>query len=213
MTSTHALTGTTGPRSARRSKPATTIVIAAFIAACLLMSFLVVRSSRAAFQATTDNSGNSFASGTVVLTDDDSSSSMFSVTNMAPGDVVTKCIKVSYTGSISGPLTAVKLYGSTSGTLASSLELKVDVGDAGVAGAAFPSCPGAFSGSTVQASDLLSNFSAAHSNFGNGVSTWTPSSGDVDRVMRFTATLPSAVGNGAQNQTANANFTWEIQSA
>src|SRR4051794_36335387 len=60
-----------------------------------------------AFTSTTTNSGNSFASGTVTLSDNDSGGAMYSVSNRKPGDSVTQCIRVDYTGTLDAD---VKLY-------------------------------------------------------------------------------------------------------
>ena len=89
-----------------------------------------------AFSSTTSNSGNSFAAGTVSITDDDSGSAMFSLTGLKPGDTSTKCIVVTYTGSLAS---TVRLYGTTAGTgLDSYLDLKVSRGS--ISSASFPSC-------------------------------------------------------------------------
>ena len=64
----------------------------------------------AAFSATSGNSGNTFAAGTVALADNDAGSAMWSVTNRIPGDTVTTCIRLSYTGTLAAD---VKLYSAS----------------------------------------------------------------------------------------------------
>jgi hypothetical protein len=89
-----------------------------------------------AFSGTTSNDGNSFAAGTVTLTDDDANAAMFAMSNLKPGDTASKCIVVTFTGSLPSN---VRLYGTTTGTgLDQYLDLKVTRGT--VASPAFPSC-------------------------------------------------------------------------
>ena len=52
------------------------------------------------FSATTQNSGNEISAGTIAISDNDSGSAMFNITNAKPGDTWTRCIKVSYNGSL-----------------------------------------------------------------------------------------------------------------
>ena len=54
------------------------------------------------FSATTQNSGNEISAGTIAISDNDAGSAMFNITNAKPGDTWTRCIKVSYNGSL-GP--------------------------------------------------------------------------------------------------------------
>lgn len=91
---------------------------------------LAAMATYAVFSGTTANSGNSWSAGTVTLTDNDSGSALFSVTNMKPGDLTTKCIKVTLTGSLTS---TVKFYTDGSGTaLAPYLDVKVTVGQENV---------------------------------------------------------------------------------
>ena len=53
-----------------------------------------------AFSATTVNPGDSFAAGTVVISDNDANAAMYTITGAKPNDVVTRCIRVTYTGSL-----------------------------------------------------------------------------------------------------------------
>ena len=78
-----------------------------------------------AFSSTTANPGNSFTAGTVTISDNDSGSSMLSLSNAKPGDSTTGCITTTYTGSLSAN---VRLYASTTGTLAPYLNLTVTQG-------------------------------------------------------------------------------------
>lgn len=174
-------------------------------AALLLVSALVVTGSRSAFSDTTSNTGNNWAAGTVVITDDDSGTAMFSVSDMAPGESVTKCIEVTYSGSLT-PAT-VSLYGSTGGTgLDAYLDLDVDLG----AGGTFSDC----SGFTKDAggdifTGTMSGFAGTHTNFATGLQSWSPASTPVSKTYRFALTLQD--NNSAQGLDATGTFTWEAQ--
>ncbi len=61
----------------------------------------------AAFSSTSGNNGDAFAAGTVIIADNDSGSAMWSVTNQIPGGSVTKCIRLTYAGTLNAD---VKLY-------------------------------------------------------------------------------------------------------
>ena len=63
-----------------------------------------------AFSATTVNPGDSFAAGTVVISDNDVNAAMYTITGAKPNDVVTRCIRVTYTGSLPA---LVRLYTTT----------------------------------------------------------------------------------------------------
>ena len=68
----------------------------------------------AAFTASTTNSGNAIAAGSVALTDNDGGSGvMFSLTGLTPGQTTSRCIKVTYNGSLASD---VRMYGTTGGT-------------------------------------------------------------------------------------------------
>jgi hypothetical protein len=89
-----------------------------------------------AFSATTQNAGNEISTGTVDLSDNDLGSAMFQVTNAKPGNTWTKCIKVTYTGSLQAD---VKNYlRSTPGPLTPYLHLKLERGTQTTD--AFPGC-------------------------------------------------------------------------
>lgn len=90
------------------------------------------------FSATTQNSGNEISSGTVSLTDNDAGSALVNITGAKPGDSWTRCVKVSYNGS----LPADVHYYTTGGTgpLAGYLHLTLIQGTD--ANATFPACTG-----------------------------------------------------------------------
>ncbi len=173
--------------------------------AVLLTGAFIVTASIAAFSDTTDNSGNTWSTGTVVLTDDDGGSGiLFTVIGMKPLDVVTNCIVVTYEGTL---LPAdVVLYGVSGGTgLDAYLDLIVEEGTGGI----FDNCTGFSATSTIYTGGTLADFAVAHTNFGNGAGTWSPSANPESVTYKFTATLQD--DNAAQGLGATATFTWEAQ--
>ncbi|MCB1002832.1 MAG: hypothetical protein KDB35_01465 [Acidimicrobiales bacterium] len=174
----------------------------AVLASLGFVSVLVVTSSRAAFVDTTDNPSNTFSAGDVVLDDDDAGSVLFNVANMAPGDSRTRCIAVTYTGSLTAD---VHLYGTVGGTgLADYLDVDVAVGTGGD----FASCTG-FSATSTLYTGTLASFGASRTNFANGLGGFNGATDPSTRTYRITVTLQD--DNAAQARSATAGFTWEAQ--
>lgn len=174
------------------------------LAALLMVGAVVVVGSRSAFSDTTDNPGNSWTAGTVIITDDDGgSSAMFNATAMAPGDSVTKCIVVTYSDTLV-PADVV-LYGVSGGT---GLDAYFDVTIEEGSGGAFSSCTG-FTLNSTPYTGTLANFSATYTNFGNGITGWSPAANPESKTYRITVSLQD--NNAAQGLNGTATFTWEAQ--
>ncbi len=195
----------------RRTDPAPTTAVmvapipryAAALLSLLLVSALVINTSRAAFSDTTANAANSWAAGTVIITDDDSGSAMFSVSDMTPGQTVTNCIVVTYSGSLVPA--DVKIYGSTGGTgLDAYLNTTVEIGTGG----SFGNCTGFTTTSTLY-SGTLASFASTYTNWATGLAAWSPASTPDSRTFKFTVTLQD--NNAAQGLDATGTFTWEAQ--
>ncbi|MBM2615449.1 hypothetical protein JIG36_07705 [Actinoplanes sp. LDG1-06] len=92
-----------------------------------------------AFAGSTSNPGNQYAAGSVILKDNAAGQSMFSVSALRPGTAPSRCVRVTYEGTLSA---GVKLFGATTGGtgLENYLMLSVTRGS-GVTGA-FPACTG-----------------------------------------------------------------------
>ncbi|HEX2028875.1 MAG TPA: hypothetical protein VHF25_12845 [Nitriliruptorales bacterium] len=200
----------------------------AALAAVIFVSALVLRTSQAAFTATTENAGNAWAAGTVTLTDNDNGVALFSTSASTaikkPGDSETKCIEVTYAGSLD-PTSAIKLYaavtdtdgaGGTGGTAAEKLSDNLDV--AVTLGAKDATCASFGTGSSIYSGTLA----AMPSTFAAGSSSWTPvlvddpgttgvDERDKVRAFRIQVTLNSGAPNDAQGDGSTANFTWEAQ--
>jgi hypothetical protein len=159
-----------------------------------------------AFSNTTSNTGNDFAAGTVTIGDNDAGNAAYDVSNAKPGSYDERCIKVTYSGSLTSTVTLYR-SGFTGGTgLDDYVDLAVTkgTGDQG-------DCSD-FSGSTsVYAGEL----DAFPSTYGSGLSL-TNGSGNAawsqnDAVTyRVRATLQD--DNAAQGLTAGTHsFTWEAR--
>ncbi len=167
-----------------------------------------------AFSSTTSNSNNSFAAGTVVIGDNDSNSALYSVSNAKPGQSVTSCIKVTYTGSLGAD---VHLYtSSTIGSLGQYIDLTITPGTQ-TGTPTFPSCTGftADSGGALY-TGTLANFASTKNSYANGVVDY-PGSTTVwntndSVVYQFTATLQSTAPDTAQGTSTGSHaFTWEAR--
>lgn len=198
------------------------IRIAGAAAGVVLVSGVVLQVSSAAFTGETSNTGNAWEAGTVTFAANDPASALFASTAQAPGDSETKCILVTYNGSVT-PAEAIDLIAadvvSTPGGpddtlddgLADDLDLIVDVGPKGT------TC-------TTMAVDGLDALGTANvytgtlAGFDDAAksTSWTPNpegaADDMSRPFRFRVTLGSDTPNHAQGDTAGATFTWSATS-
>lgn len=167
-----------------------------------------------AFSATTTNAGNTITAGTVTIGDNDAGAAMYTVTAAKPGDTVTKCIKVTYTGSLDAD---VRIYtNSAIGTLGPYIDLTITPGTQ--ASPVFPNCTGfvADSGGALF-TGTLSALAAAKNSYANGIvdypgtvaSKWVANDSVVYQV---TATLSASAPDVAQGLTTGAHtFTFEAR--
>jgi hypothetical protein len=175
---------------------------------------VVVGASWSAFFSTTANPDNVFAAGTVNLGDNDAGSSMYNVSNQKPGDTVSRCVKVTYTGSL--PST-VKLYASAVGAVGDYVNLTITPGSGTPT---FPGCTGftADPGGAVY-TGTLKGFADAYSSYNTGLvdspgilaTSWV--SNDAV-VYQFTLTLQdnnAANGGASPLSTGQHAFTWEAR--
>ena len=149
-----------------------------------------------AFSATTVNAGDSFAAGTVVISDDDANAAMYTITGAKPNDVVTRCIRVTYTGSLPA---LVRLYTTTPiNAFGQYVTLSIDKGTMPAA-TTFPNCTG-FTPDAVPNifTGTLSSFGTGRTNFATGVAAnpgcRRPVGSTTTRVVyRFTLTMQDNV--------------------
>jgi hypothetical protein len=183
----------------RRQRPGIAVLVPL---ALLASSAVVYQASNAAFTGTTATPSNTWASGTVSLTDNDSNIALFTAAGLKPGDSGTKCMVVTYTGSLTA---AVRLYTTSysDNGLAQYLTFTVDEGTGGDA-----ACTG-FTPGTNLYTGTLNGFSSK-SSYATGVSAWAPAGGSgATKTYRFSWTLQD--NDLAQNKSSAAMFTWEAQ--
>jgi hypothetical protein len=167
---------------------------------------LVVSSTEAAFTARSSNGGNSWTTGVVTLADDDSGQALFTVTNLLPGDTGSKCIRVTYSGTVTA---SVKLFAtSVTGTLAPDLRIVVTQGAGGGNVGAFGTCAGGFSGTTIYDGAL----SAFPTTWAGGLGSFAPTGAGQFTVYRFDYELPSGTPSDRQGRPAAVDFRWESRS-
>ena len=161
------------------------------------------------FSATTQNAGNEISTGTVALTDNDGGSAQFNVKNAKPGDSWTRCIKVSYAGTL--PADVHHYLQATQSPIALYLHLKLEEGTQ--TPAVFPDCTGFTSATTLFDAGVPAY---PGKNFENGSVTspagqlfWLP--GD-SVVFRTTLTLSDAAPDTVQGITGgNLTVVWEAR--
>jgi hypothetical protein len=167
-----------------------------------------------AFSSTTSNPGNEFQAGTVTIGDNDAGTAVYNETNAAPGESVTKCIKVTYSGSLDAD---VKLYVTDAvGALAQYVDLTIQPGNFPGAPPANMDCTGFQPDGSAVFSDTLDEFRSSHNSWANGLAD-NPGSGsewsENDSVVyQITAAVQSATPNSAQDASTNVHaFTWEAR--
>jgi len=166
-----------------------------------------------AFSSTTTNAGNTITAGTVAIADNDAGAAMYSIANAKPGESVSKCIKVTYTGSIDAD---VHIYTtSTIGSLGQYVDLTITPGTQTTS--TFPSCTGfTADASGALYSGTLQSFGSAKNSYATGVVDY-PGSGtkwaaNESVVYQVTATLQASAPDAAQGLTTGSHtFTWEAR--
>jgi hypothetical protein len=191
-----------------RTAPAKVQLAVAF-AALLLMTALVIRASSAAFSGEVRNEGNAFETGSLAL-DTDIATAMFDVENMVPGQTETRCVNVTYEGSIADP-SGVKLYSAgydDSGTLGSWLNITIEEGS----GATNTACAGFTASGTIRSAVTLAAFDTGHTDYSNGVGSWDPSGTPETISYRFVVTLASNTPPEQEGASVTGfGLTWEVQ--
>jgi hypothetical protein len=164
--------------------------------------------TRAAISDTTDNPGNQFNAGAIDLVDNDAGTYMYQVNNVQPGDSISRCIRVSYTGTLDS---TVKLFMTTPiDTLGPYIDMSVDVGSQ--ATSSFPNCTGFTSAANLY-TGTLSGFQSAHPDVAgglayspNGASPWT----DGDSVVyRVTLTLSNTARGPGEDFSGTHTYSWQ----
>jgi hypothetical protein len=200
-----------GPRS-RLPRPATIARLALSVVLLTALWSVAGPGTWAALSGTTENTGNTFSAGTVTMTDNDSGAAMFTFANQKPGVTEDGCIKVNYTGSVSA--SAVKLYGTVSGTMAPYLGVTITRGTDSTP--AFDNCAGFVPDATnysglgagVLFSGTLSTFPTTYAaGLTDPLTPWSAAS-----TASYKVTVQVVDTNAVQGLSSGATFTWEARS-
>lgn len=195
-----------------RLRPRAVVRAAAVPMALLAGSLLVWQGSYAAFSSSTTAPASSWTTGDVALSDDDAGVAMFTTSLLKPGSTGMKCLVVTSSSTVYGP---VRLYatGLSTNTLSTSatsgLQLSIEIANPG----SFTNSPvecATLTGTTSIYSGTVSGLSAA-STWATGLGGWTPTAVGQTRVYRFRYTVPAAATSSIAGQTATATFTWETR--
>lgn len=163
-----------------------------------------------AFSSTTSNPGNSFAAGSVTIGDNDSDSALYNVSGQKPGQSTTKCIKVTYSGSLDAD---VKLYASAVAAVGQYIDLAITSGTGNNTNCSDFSADA--SGSGVY-SGTLKNFADTYAAWGSGLVdnplAQTKWSQNNSVTYRFVVTLQSSTPDSQQGlSTGSHSITWEAR--
>jgi hypothetical protein len=192
-----------------RQNNAGLIRVGTIVVASVVVTTMVVSASRAPFTASTSNIDNSVAAGTVTLTDD-AASALFTVEGMVPGQTETRCVLVTYDGTVADPA-PVRLYSGgyvDSGTFSDYLSVTIEEGT----GATFGDCAGFVPDATIESGVSLSAFDAARTDYATGAGGWDPASTAESRAYRISFQLDPATPDAQQGESVNTLvFTWETQ--
>jgi hypothetical protein len=170
--------------------------------------------SYAAFFSTTASGANTFSVGTVNIGDNDAGAAMYSLSDQKPGDSVTKCVKVTYTGSLAA---TVKLYASAVDDVGNYVDLTITPG---IGTSSFPDCSGftADAGGPLYTGTLKA-FADARNSYANGLTDFPGTTAtkwvtNDSVVYQFTVALQdnnAANGGAAPLSTGSHTFTWEAR--
>jgi hypothetical protein len=181
------------------------LLLLLFFGSVFTTTALVWNASNATFNSATTNSGNSWSAGTVAVGDDDSSTAMFALTNLIPGSTGSKCIVVTYSGTVAASVKLYRTAASYTGTLGSYLDLTIEQGTGG----SFAGGCGAFISAATLYTGTLAGFSSSATSFASGLGTFTPTGTGQVSVYKFTYTLQD--DNSAQGLSGGIGLTWEAR--
>lgn len=184
------------------------------LAAVTLVGVLGIAGTTAALSDTTDNSLNQFDAGEIDLSDNDAGSFLYDVDNQEPGDVVEKCVKVSYTGTAGS---TVALYlGTPVGDVGPYVAMTVEAGTQ-TGTPVYPDCTGFVSAQSLY-SGTLTGFRTDHGSAAtgvvyspNGVGTpWADNDAVVYKVRLELSSTPRGPG---ENFSGPHTYTWRADTA
>jgi len=176
------------------------------------LSALVGLGTYSAFTATTTNSGNNISSGTVKIDQHSGATTLYNVTNQKPGDATTKCLRVTYSGSITA--SAVKLYASAGITNGTQYNLEVDRGTGLTTLDGTMSCAG-FTQTSVAYNGNLGTLGSTYATGVDGkaaAATWATNDAIDYRFIITQNDDTTANAHTSVLTSGTHSFTWEARS-
>jgi hypothetical protein len=176
------------------------------------LSALVGLGTYSAFTATTTNSGNNISSGTVKIDQHTGATTLYNVTNQKPGDSTTKCLRVTYSGSITA--SAVKLYASAGITNGTQYNLEVDRGTGLTTLDGTMSCAG-FTQTSVAYNGNLGSLGSTYATGVDGkaaAATWATNDAIDYRFIITQNDDATANAHTSVLTSGTHSFTWEARS-
>jgi hypothetical protein len=158
-----------------------------------------------AFSSTASSGTNTFASGSVQLATNGTGAVLFSMPAMVPGDTASRCVEVTYTGSLPAD---VQFYGTFTGTLAPYLDTVVTRGDFSGAAPAANDCTGFLpdTGGGEVFAGSLDGLPASALPFDDP--SWVENDA---HVYMITVTLPAAADSASQGLSTSGSLTWQAE--
>lgn len=180
--------------------------------ALLISGIAVSQASYSAFSARVDSPAATWEAGSIDLTNDSPTTTLFTAAgNLRPTDTETKCIDVSFAGTLDS---TVKFYATdyAAGTtpLGTFIDLVITEGAPGATCAGFIPAIGS---EPLYEGTLDALGTGVANDFLHGIPTnWAPKAAtDQKRAFQITYTLQEGTEDSAQGGTASILFAWEAQ--
>jgi hypothetical protein len=160
-----------------------------------------------AFSSTTSSGTNTFASGTVQLDSNGTGAVLFDMPEMVPGNSASRCVEVTYTGSLPAD---VQFYGTFTGTFAPYLDTVVTRGTFPGTAPAANDCTG-FLADTASGdvfSGTLDGLQTSAAPFTDPAASWVT---DDAHVYKVDVTLPVGAAAASQGLTTSGSLTWQAE--
>lgn len=189
------------------------VALAGTTVVMLVLSSLGWGTAYSAWRATTASATNSWTTGTVSFGANSPATTMFSVTGAKPGSFDTRCVKVTYQGSLTGRVRLYVAPGGVTGTgLANHLTLQINQGTGNNGDCSDFVTTGNVYNATglTDTTKTIATFASASSTFATGVSGWDNVATNATRTFQFKWRLQN--DNADVSKTAGVTFTWEAQS-
>jgi hypothetical protein len=174
----------------------------AFAITALLISFLVIDRTRGALAAGAEARSSELRAGTLALSDDDGGRTLFDLTELLPGHVLTNCIRVTYAGTVFDGTVQLRARGG--GELAPDLDVGVLAGGGG----GFGDCAG-FRADETLFHGTLAELVTHHGPDGKPIPAMSIDEARETRTFQVTFTLRD--DPAAQGRRAAVDFLWSVK--